>query len=114
MEIKTIFDFANYRYQNWITLFVFVSALFLLYFSACSFLSSDANTFKELIGEGNEKNLVFVFFWVFGPPAWFYFEYYVLWRDASEEKRNRLKVGRELAKPFWAAALYFLFLTVSK
>lgn len=112
MEIRSIFDFINYKYQHWITLLVFITAMVLLYYSANSFLSCNADNFREFIE--NKKNAVFIMIWIFGPPTWFYFERYVLWRDAGDCKKKSLQEGRDLAKPFWAAALYFLFLMVPK
>jgi len=29
----------------------------------------------------------------------------MLWPDADNEKKERLRVGRDLAQPFWAAVL---------
>ena len=112
MEFSPILNIKNYKFQHWITCLVFLFAMVFLYFSVESFLATDKKTIREFLDHGN--NFWYSIIWVFGPPAWFFFEYFVLWGEADDQKKNNLKAARELAQPFWAAALYFLFLLVPK
>lgn len=110
MHTNFILDFRKYKYQHWVTLLVFLAAIVLIYLSIKSLLNTDTTSVLDFMKE--KPNMFYVVAWVFGPPSWFFFEYFVLWHNAGPAKREQLKAARELAQPFWAAALYFLFLLV--
>jgi len=74
-----------------------------------------SSTFKA-----TDYPLVFVFLalWTIVPPAFFWFEYYVVWKP--EQRRNptqsldEFKHGQELSRNVWLAVLAFLTLAVFK
>ena len=55
-----------------------------------------------------------VFFWTLGPPLWFLFEYFVLWKGADEQQLKQIKEWQDIAKPLWAAVLATVLFFIPK
>jgi hypothetical protein len=108
----TILDTQNYTWKEWVTFLSAVSAILFAIFSIFHFGASAQEQKPDFFE--NPLNLLILSFWTCAPPAWFFCEYYILWPDASEHKKEQIRIGRELAKPFWAAVLATLLLIMPK
>jgi len=104
--------FKRYTWKEWLTLFIGCGVIVSAVYSILMFASQAGLNRTSFFGEW--FNLAILIIWSCGPPAWFYVEYYVLWPDADIETKEKLKVGRELAKPFWAAVIATLLFLVPK
>jgi hypothetical protein len=63
----------------------------------------------------NRLCVFILFLWTFGPPAWFFFEYVVLWAgDNFKDIRVDILNGQKLAQSFWAAILATLLFLIPK
>ena len=108
-KMPTIFDFSSYQWQHWVTFVMASVATFMAIWSLGFFLSPKLPQSREAFVR-SRKCLFIIFFWSLGVPAWFLFEYFVLWDGADAAHLERVKVGRELAQPIWAAVLASLLL----
>jgi len=108
-QIK-IFNFKSYQCQNWFTLIAFLIAISFAIFSVYYFLELSPDNSRAF--RTNSIVRLILACWIFVPPAWFFFEYYILWSNASVKKKEELKNARQLAQPFWAAVLLSLLFLV--
>jgi len=110
-QIK-IFNFKSYQCQNWVTLIAFLIAICFAIFSVYYFIELAPDNLRAF--RANPIVQLILGCWIFLPPAWFFFEYYILWPNASVKKKEALRDARQLAQPFWAAVLLSLLFLVSK
>jgi hypothetical protein len=80
-----------------------VAAVFAVYSVLCFLKLGLPESWRDL---GLRQWKLILLFWTLAPPAWFFLEHYLLWgSDQPLEQLERIKMGRELAQPFWAAVL---------
>ena len=93
--LSWVISFSEYTWRHWISFATFVVAVaFAIY---CLWFFGNAPN------EQKRAHVWLLGVWGLGPPAFFFLEYYFLWKQADTAQQQRLKAGRELAQPFWAA-----------
>lgn len=110
MSTNDIFNLKNYRAQEIITLVVAGATILFSFTSVYYFLSSSWNTRNDFISDDYAP--LTLGFWIFAPPIWFFFEYFILWNKADDDKKKMLNEARAIAQPFWGAVLITLLFLI--
>jgi hypothetical protein len=112
-NLGNLFSFGEYTFRHWITVLAFVVAFGVAVLCVNFFLSSKLPATRALFIQ-NRLCLFAVFFWTFAPPAWFFFEYFVLWSGTTADDLKRVLDGQRLAQPFWGAVLATLLFLIPR
>ena len=101
---------SNHKWRNWITYIAALIASIFAVYSLKFFLGTNFPSTREAFAKDATCNGI-ILFWALGIPLWFIFEHFVLWSDMPDQQQ-RVKAGRELVQPLWAAVLVILLFLV--